>query len=411
MLLRAPAASLWRVDEAAGRLHASAFWSATADHTEMPSTLPVAQDALGWVVRHRQLLNIADLHSDTRFRVLESWRQNDWRSFIGLPILIEDQLFAVLVGHGVQPFVLCCQAHCLLQTFMAHVEIALQHAILYATEITARRAAEASAAAQASLAVRQASLYATETVARAAIEAATRAKNTFLANMSHELRTPLNAIINYSELLQEEATGQGHDTYVADLQKIHTSGLRLLELISDVLDFASIESGQTELAYEVFSVPCMVQTLVASLQPVIVQHANTLEVHIADDVEMLQSDKLKVEQSLGQLLSNACKFTSHGRIVLDVAGETVNGQPWIRFQVRDTGIGMSPEQLAKLFQPFTPGDDTPTRKYGGTGLGLAVSQRLCQLIGGDITVDSTLGQGSTFTMRLPAHIGPLRAAQ
>jgi signal transduction histidine kinase len=405
-LLRAPAASLWRVDEASGMLHMGAFWSATADQAGLPSTVRLDQDALGWVARHRQLLNVSDLYSETRFSALDCWRQRGWHSFIGLPMLIEDKLFAVLACHGVQPFLLCDTAHGLLDTFIAHVAIALQHAVLYATETTARRAAEASASAQASLAIRQASLYATETVARASIEAATRAKDAFLANMSHELRTPLNAIINYSELLQEEVTEQGHGAYVADLQKIHTAGKRLLQLINDILDFARIESGKVALSYEAFSVRCLVYEMAATLQPGMAQQDNTLEVHIADDVEMLHTDRLKVQQSLWQLLSNACKFTSHGRIALKAASETADGQSWIQFQVCDTGIGMSPAQLANLFQPFTPGDDTPTRRYGGTGLGLAMSQRLCQLLGGEITVVSTLGQGSTFTMRLPVHASP-----
>lgn len=410
-LMGAAAASLWRLDEAAGLLQASAFWSTTSSSEVPPQTLPLAQDAIGWVAQHRQLLNVANLDDETRFVALDCWRQSGWRSFLGLPILIEDRLFAVLACHDVHPFILDDEAQQLLHTFIARVSTALQHAILYAAETTARRAAETSAYAQASLAVRQASLYAAETVARAAIEEATRAKSTLLGNMSHEFRTPLNAIINYSELLQEEVIEQGHLDYVADLQKIHAAGKRLLGLITDILDFARIDSGNIELHHETFHVPCMVRDMVATLQPLLVQHANTVEVHIAADVATLYTDKLKVHQSLLQLLSNACKFTSQGHIVVTVEYETFDDHRWICFQVRDTGIGISPAQLAKLFQPFTQGDDKPTRKYGGTGLGLAIGQRLCQLMGGEISVVSTLGQGSLFTMHLPVHTDPSLARE
>ncbi len=384
-------------------LHAGAFWSTTSDVQAPPQTLRMDQDAIGWVARHRQVLNVSDLYGERRFVALDYWRQNGWRSFMGLPILLKDKLFAVLACHGVQPFTLGVEEQGLLHTFIARVGTALCNAILYATEAAARCAAESSAYAQATIAVRHASLHATETMARAALEAATRTKNTFLANMSHELRTPLNAIINDSELLQEEVTEQGHLDYVADLQKIHASGKHLLTLVSDILDFASIESGKVALHRETFHVPGMVHEIVATLQPLLTKHANTLEVHVADEVETLYADKTKVQQSLLQLLSNACKFTSHGRIGLDVACETADGHPTVRFQVHDTGVGMSPDDIHKLFQPFTQVDDTATRQYGGTGLGLAIGQRLCQLMGGEITVTSMLGKGSTFTMHIPAQ--------
>jgi signal transduction histidine kinase len=410
-LMRAPAASLWRVDAAAGMLHASAFWSAASDVEAPPQTLRLDQDAVGWVARHRQPLNVSDLTGDRRFVALDYWRQHGWRSFLGRPILLDDTLFAVLACHGVQPFVLRAEEQGLLHTFLASVAIALQHAVLYTTETAARQAAESSAYTQTMVAVRHASLHATETMARAAIEAATRAKNTFLANMSHELRTPLNAIINYSELLQEESTEQGHLNYSADLQRIHAAGKHLLTLINDILDFAKIESGKVELHHETFHVPALVHEVVATLQPLLAKHANTLEVHVADDVKTLRADKTKVQHSLLHLLSNACKFTSRGRIGLHVTCETAEGHTAVRFQVCDSGIGMSPDDIPKLFQPFTQMDDTTTRKYGGTGLGLAISQRLCHLMGGEITVTSTLGQGSTFTMFIPAQPALALASQ
>jgi len=259
------------------------------------------------------------------------------------------------------------------------------------------------------VAVRHASLHATETMARAAIEAATRAKNAFLANMSHELRTPLKASINYSELLQEEIAEQGRLNYSADLRRIHATGKHLLVLINDILDFAKIESGKVELHHETFHIPALVHEIVATLQPLLEKHANILEVYVADDAKTLHADKTKVQQSLLHLLNNACKFTSHGRIGLDVTCATRGDHTAVRFQVCDSGIGMSPDDLQRLFQPFTQVDDTTTRKYGGTGLGLAISQRLCQLMGGEITVTSTLGQGSTFAMAIPVQATPILA--
>src|SRR5215510_13032312 len=408
-LMRAPAASFWRVDAVAGMLHASAFWSTTSAVAVPAQTLRLDQDIVGWVAQHRQPLNVSDLAGDKRFVALDFWQQHSWRSFLGLPILFDDTLFAVLACHGVQPFVLRAAEQSVLQTFLASVAIALQHALLYTTETAARQAAESSAYTQTMVAVRHASLHAAETMARAAIEAATRAKNAFLANMSHELRTPLNAIINYSELLQEEIAEQGHLNYSADLRRIHTAGKHLLVLINDILDFAKIESGKVELHHETFHISALVHEIVATLQPLLEKHANILEVHVADDAKTLYADKTKVQQSLLHLLSNACKFTSHGRIGLDVTCATRGDHSAVRFQVCDSGIGMNPDDLNRLFQPFTQVDDTTTRKYGGTGLGLAISQRLCQLMGGEITVTSTLGQGSTFTMDIPVQATPILA--
>src|SRR5215510_7382965 len=342
-LMRAPAASFWRVDAVAGMLHASAFWSTTSAVAVPAQTLRLDQDIVGWVARHRQPLNVSDLTDDSRFVALDFWQQHGWRSFLGLPILLDDTLFAVLACHGVQPFILRAEEHGVLHTFLASVAIALQHAILYTTATTARQAAESSAYAQTMVAVRHASLHAPETMAWAAIEATTHAKNTILANISHELRTPLNAIINYSELLQEEVAEHGHLNYSADLRRVHAAGKHLLILVNDILDFAKIESEQVELHNEAFHIPAMVHEIVATLQPLLAKHANTLEVHIADDVKTLHADKTKVQQSLLHLLSNACKFTSHGRIGLDVTYATTEGHPAVRFQVCDNGIGMSPD--------------------------------------------------------------------
>jgi CheY-like chemotaxis protein/anti-sigma regulatory factor (Ser/Thr protein kinase) len=239
--------------------------------------------------------------------------------------------------------------------------------------------------------------------AKETAEAASLAKSQFLANMSHELRTPLNAIIGYSEMLAEEAAESGQDLFLSDLRKIHTAGKQLLALINDILDLSKIEAGKMTLSLETFDVADVIHDVVTTIEPLLAKNANTLEVHVADDVGTIHSDLTKMRQSVLNLLSNACKFTEQGTVALAVTRETMEGRDWLSCRVSDTGIGMSPEQLQKLFQPFTQADASTTRRYGGTGLGLTITQRLCRMLGGDIMVESALGQGSTFTIRLPAE--------
>jgi len=240
--------------------------------------------------------------------------------------------------------------------------------------------------------------------AKEAAEAANQSKSAFLANMSHELRTPLNAIIGYSEMLEEDAQAAGQDAFVSDLQKIRSSGKHLLGLINDVLDLSKVEAGKMKLFLETFDVASLVQDVVATAQPLVEKNGNRLEVRCAPDVAQIREDVTKVRQVLLNLLSNAAKFTENGTITLEAARETDVTGSWVVFRVRDTGIGMTPEQTAKLFQAFTQADGSTMRKYGGTGLGLALSRKFCVMMGGDINVESTAGKGSTFIVRLPGDI-------
>ena len=240
--------------------------------------------------------------------------------------------------------------------------------------------------------------------AKAAAEQANRAKSSFLANMSHELRTPLNAIIGYSEMLSEDAEALGQHTMLADLRKIQGAGKHLLALINDILDLSKIEAGKMGLRLETFDVPRLLEEVRCTVQPAASHNANTLDFYVADNVGLMHADLTKVRQSLLNLLSNACKFTTQGRITLQATRELGEGRVWCVFHVHDTGIGMTTEQVGQLFQEFVQVDASTTRQYGGTGLGLAISRRFCQMMGGDITVASTLGRGSTFTIRLPMEV-------
>ena len=240
--------------------------------------------------------------------------------------------------------------------------------------------------------------------AKNAAEAANQSKSAFLANMSHELRTPLNAIIGYSEMLEEDAQAAGQEAFVSDLQKIRSSGKHLLGLINDVLDLSKVEAGKMKLFLETFEVATLVQDVVATAQPLVERNGNRLEVRCAPDVAQIREDVTKVRQVLLNLLSNAAKFTEKGTITLEATREADVTGSWVVFRVRDTGIGMTPEQTAKLFQAFTQADGSTMRKYGGTGLGLALSRKFCVMMGGDINVESAAGRGSTFIVRLPGDI-------
>jgi PAS domain S-box-containing protein len=244
--------------------------------------------------------------------------------------------------------------------------------------------------------------------AKESAEAASRSKSAFLANMSHELRTPLNAIIGYSEMLREEAEDLGRPEFVADLTRIYASGKHLLGLINDVLDLSKIEAGRMDLYFEPFAIAELVQGVLSTIQPLAEKSGNAIVLNHSGDLGMMQSDQAKVRQALLNLLSNAAKFTRQGTITVDVAREPGERAGWVLFRVTDDGIGMTVEQIGKLFRPFTQADSSTTRQYGGTGLGLTITRRYCQMLGGDVTVSSTPGRGSTFTIRLPVE--PLGAS-
>jgi signal transduction histidine kinase len=286
---------------------------------------------------------------------------------------------------------------------------------------------------QAVIAIENARLFEELQEANAQLAEASQHKSQFLANMSHELRTPLNAIIGYSEMLQEEAEDVGDAAYLPDLQRINSAGKHLLGLINDILDLSKIEAGRMDLFLETFGIEQMVNDVAAIVLPLVEKNANALEVHCPDGIGTMHADLTKVRQVLFNLLSNAAKFTDHGTITLRVAKEALTPSPspcarergagvrlagglplshgrergpggeGLTFAVSDTGIGMTDEQLVRLFEAFSQAEASTRSKYGGTGLGLAISRHFCRLMGGDLTVESAYGQGSTFTVTLPTE--------
>lgn len=237
-----------------------------------------------------------------------------------------------------------------------------------------------------------------------AAAAANRAKSEFLANMSHELRTPMNAILGYSDLLSEEAEEKGEKGLVSDLEKINSAGKHLLSLINDVLDLSKIEAGKMELFLEKVDVESMLDEVVQTIEPLAATNSNRLEVECPEQIGSMYCDLTKLRQTLFNLLSNACKFCENGTVTLAASTGTVSQQPMVIFSVTDTGIGMSPEQLEKVFEEFSQVHDSTKHQYGGTGLGLSISRRFCQLMGGDIGVSSELGRGTTFTVTIPTRV-------
>jgi len=237
-----------------------------------------------------------------------------------------------------------------------------------------------------------------------AAQAANRAKSSFLANMSHELRTPMNAIIGYSEMLTEDAEDEGNEEAAADLQKIQAAGNHLLALINDVLDLSKIEAGKMDLYLESFDVGLMVDEVAVTIDALIKKNGNELVLEIDPAVGSIHADLTKVRQGLFNLLSNAAKFTEAGTVKLAVTGEEVNGRDGLRFAVSDTGIGISPDKLEHVFEEFSQADESTTKNFGGTGLGLAITRRFCQMMGGDVLVESALGEGSTFSLLLPLRV-------
>jgi signal transduction histidine kinase/CheY-like chemotaxis protein len=332
------------------------------------------ESTIAQAARQRTPVQISDLREGPISPLHEIIVQAGYRALLAVPLLRPDGIVGALVVRRKEPGQFPKHAVDLLQTF----------------------------AAQSGVAIRNAELFKEVEEKSRELEVASKHKSQFLANMSHELRTPLNAIIGVTEMLQEDARDLKRDDEIEPLDRVMNAGRHLLALINDILDLSKIEAGRMELHLESFSIAPLIEDVVKTIETLAVKNANRVVVDCSSTIGTMHADQMRVRQALLNLGSNANKFTERGTITVRAQRETAGDSAWITIAVIDTGIGMTSEQMEKLFQDFSQADSSTTRKYGGTGLGLAISRRFCQMMGGDISVESEPGRGSTFTIRLPA---------
>jgi adenylate cyclase len=322
-------------------------------------------------VLQRKPVQIFDVQHDPSLPVLDVIVRAGFRGHLTVPLLGADRIVGALVVRRKAPGEFPQSTVDLLKTFADQSVIAIQNAHLF-SEI-GEKSRE--------------------------LEIASRHKSQFLASMSHELRTPLNAIIGVTEMLREDAESLKGD--VEPFDRVLGAARHLLTLINDVLDLSKIEAGRMELHLESFALGPLIEDIVKTIEPLAAKNANRIVARCDGAIKAMHADQTRVRQALLNLMSNANKFTSKGTITIDARQQARNDGDWITVAVADSGIGMTPAQMGKLFQEFSQASSATASKYGGTGLGLAISRRFCQMMGGDITVESAPGRGSTFTIRLP----------
>jgi signal transduction histidine kinase len=344
------------------------------EYIEYIRTVPVEPErgtVMGRALLERRVIHVPDVLKDPEFTWTEAQKLGGFHTSLCVPMLREGLPIGVLAltRSDVRPFTK--KQIDLATTFADQAAIAIENVRLFdEIQDKSRQLAEAS-----------------------------QHKSQFLANMSHELRTPLNAIIGVSEMLREDAEALKQDT--EPLDRVLGAGRHLLALINDILDLSKIEAGRMELQLESFALPPLIADVVKTIEPLAAKNANKVAVKCDGAIGTLHADQMRLRQALLNLMSNANKFTERGSIAVAARQAQEDGHDCVIIEVTDSGIGMTPEQMSKLFQEFSQADASTTRKYGGTGLGLAISKRFCQMMGGDITVASEPGRGSTFTIRLP----------
>jgi two-component system, sensor histidine kinase and response regulator len=397
-------AQIWTLDEKSQMVDLRASAGGGAGAAIAPRRVRVGSSTIGVIAATRTPHVASAQDIDSRLMDPERVQRDGIVAFAGYPLLVDAKLVGVMAMFArrdvsaatLESMAAVADAIAVgIERKRAEAEIALHTRHLQEAHDTQRRNAQQLAALVEEL-----------RVAQKHAESATRAKSDFLASMSHELRTPLNAIILYSELLQEIAEDQGQESFITDLQRIQSSGKHLLELINGILDLSKIEAGKMTVSLETFGIREMIDELLDTADPLVQKNDNRLTVTCGARIGTMTADLIKTRQILLNLLSNAAKFTRGGTIELDVQPCVVEGRPSVAFTVTDTGVGMTAEQASKVFDPFTQADVTTTRKYGGTGLGLALVSRFCRLMGGDVAVESQPNAGSRFSVRLPLDVAP-----
>ncbi|HEV8439137.1 MAG TPA: response regulator [Methylomirabilota bacterium] len=379
-LCGAAGGAIYEYDEPTEEFHLRATEGLPEEYLQIARQAPArkGEGATGRLAITPEPIEIADIAAPGAYesRIRDALIRTGHRALLAVPLLREGHVMGSLVvfrktAGGFGPDVVN-----LLQTFATQSVLAIQNARLF-REIEDKG--------------RQ-------------LEIASKHKSQFLANMSHELRTPMNAIIGVTEMLLEDARAFGQEDQIEPHERILRAGKHLLALINDILDLSKIEAGKMDLHLESFAIAPVVEDVVTTIRPLAEKNGNRVVVECPVDLGTMRADVMRVRQALLNLGSNAGKFTESGLVTVAVARRRDDGRDWITFAVSDTGIGMTAEQMAKLFEEFTQADASTTRKYGGTGLGLAISRRFCRMMGGDITVESTPGEGSTFTVHLPAEV-------
>jgi len=351
-----------------------ASYGISPEYAEFVASHPAQIDrssATGRVLLERKIVHIPDVLTDSEYTYATRGTVGGFRTVLGVPLLREGTPIGVIAlgRNSVRPFT--DKQIELVQTFADQAVIAIENVRLFdEIQDKSRQLAEAS-----------------------------QHKSQFLANMSHELRTPLNAIIGVSEMLREDAEAAKQDT--EPLDRVLGAGRHLLALINDILDLSKIEAGRMELQLEDFALAPLIDGVVKTIEPLAAKNENRVAVNCDGAIGRLHADQMRLRQALLNLMSNANKFTERGIITVDARHALEDGRDWVTIAVADTGIGMTPEQMGKLFQEFSQASSSTASKYGGTGLGLVISRRFCQMMGGDITVESAPGKGSTFTIQLP----------
>ncbi len=372
--------AIYEYDEPTERFLLRATYQMEEELIDALLTNPVGlgEGAVGRAAVVREAIQIPDILEEGAYtdRLRDTLVRSGFRALLAVPLLREDRIVGGLAVRRRSPGKFLPGVVDQLRTFAAQSALAIQNARLF------REIDEKS---------RQ-------------LELASQHKSQFLANMSHELRTPMNAIIGVSEMLLEDARDLGRAEEIEPLERILRAGRHLLAIINEILDLSKIEAGKMEVYLEAFAIAPLIEDVATTVRPLAEKKGNRLTLECPPDIGTIRADLTRVRQALLNLAGNAAKFTEQGLITITAARRADDGRDWLTLTVADTGIGMTPEQTAKLFQDFTQADASTTRKYGGTGLGLAISRRFCRMMGGDITVESASGRGSTFTIRLPADV-------